>query len=155
MGITLKQLIYYIDQGNGHFEPFYEYMATTVGLDEFYARQLCTYFIIRGTQFERISNEMDGDVEVLVLKEVGRNLSGENEQNFRGKGIHIEFRSPNERENYQLLSRIPCETHFEVIRYLIKGIVDIPAIGQMLVTSTEIDEDRGVYVIYVTDLKAS
>ena len=151
----MKKLIYYIDKGNGHYEPFYEYTAAQVGLDEFYARQLCTYFIMRGTQFELISNEMEGDVEVLVCKEMGRNLSGEDEQSFRGRGIQIEFRSPNERENYRLLSRIPCETHFEVIRYLLKDVVDVPERGQMLVTSTEIDEDRGVYVVYVTDLKVS
>ncbi|MCS1382438.1 hypothetical protein NXZ75_09540 [Lysinibacillus sphaericus] len=54
-----------------------------------------------------------------------------------------------------MLLRIPCETHTEVIRYLLKNVVDIPNIGQMLVTSTEIDEDRGVYVIYVTELKVS
>ncbi len=149
----MKQLVYYIDKGNNHFEAFYEYMATDVGVDEFYARQLCTYFIMRGTQFELISNEMQEDVEVLVLKEIGRNLPGEDEQNFRGRGIHIEFRSPNERENYRLLSRIPCETHFDVIRYLLKDVVDVPLIGQMVVASTEIDEDRGVYVMYVTELK--
>lgn len=130
-------------------------METNVGVDEFYARQLCTYFIMRGTQYELISNEMEGNVEVLVLKEMGRNLSGEDERSFRDQGIHIEFRCPNEHENYRLLSRIPCETHFEVIRYLLKNVIDIPKIGQMLVTSTEIDEDRGVYVMYVTDLKVS
>ncbi|MGN7117685.1 RNA helicase [Lysinibacillus odysseyi] len=110
---------------------------------------------MRGTQYELISNEMEEDMEVLVLKEIGRNLSGEDERSFRGHGIHLEFRRPDERENYRLLSRIPCETHFEVIRYLLKDVVDVPGIGQMLVTSTEIDEDRGVYVIYVTDLKVS
>ena len=151
----LKQLIYYIDKGNGHFEPFYEYMIPDVGADEFYARQLCTYFIMKGTQYELISNEMDGDKEILVIKEMGRNLSGEDEKSFRGKGIHIEFRSPNERENYRLFSRIPCAAHFDVLRFLLKDIVDVPGSGQMLVTSKEIDEDRGVYVIYVTDLEVS
>ena len=151
----MKQLIYYIDKGNGHFEPFYEYMIPDVGADEFYARQLCTYFIMKGTQYELISNEMDGDKEILVIKEMGRNLSGEDEKSFRGKGIHIEFRSPNERENYRLFSRIPCAAHFDVLRFLLKDIVDVPGSGQMLVTSKEIDEDRGVYVIYVTDLEVS
>ena len=151
----MKQLIYYIDKGNGHFEPFYEYMIPDVGADEFYARQLCTYFIMKGTQYELISNEMDGDKEILVIKEMGRNLSGEDEKSFRGKGIHIEFRSPNERENYRLFSRIPCAAHFDVLRFLLKDIVDVPGSGQMLVTSKEIDEDRGVYVIYVTDLEKS
>lgn len=130
-------------------------MEPNVGLDEFYARQLCTYFIMQGIQYELISNEMEGNVEVLVLREMGRNLSGEDERSFREQGIHIEFRNPNEHKNYRLLLRIPCETHTEVIRYLLKNVVDIPNIGQMLVTSTEIDEDRGVYVIYVTELKVS
>ncbi len=39
--------------------------------------------------------------------------------------------------------------------FLLKDIVDVPGSGQMLVTSKEIDEDRGVYVIYVTDLEES
>ncbi len=151
----MKQLIYYIDKGNGHFEPFYEYMIPDVGADEFYARQLCTYFIMKGTQYELVSNEMDGDQEILVIKEMGRNLSGEDERSFRGKGIHVEFRSPNERQNYRLFSRIPCGAHFDVLRFLLKDIVDVPDYGQMLVTSKEIDEDRGVYVIYVTDLQES
>ena len=151
----MKQLIYYIDKGHGHYEPFYECMITNVGADEFYARQLCTYFIMRGTQYELISNEMDGDQEILIIREMGGNLSGEDERSFRSDGIHVEFRSPNERENYRLLSRIPCDSHFNVLRFLLKDIVDVPGIGQMVVTSKEIDEDRGVYVIYVKDLKES
>ena len=148
----MERLTYYIDRGNGNYDPFYEYTISSVGKDEMYARQLCTYFILRGTQYELISNEMDGEEDILVIKEMGRNLSGEDEKSFRGEGIHIEFRSPSERENFRLHSRIPCKTHFEVLRFLLKDIVDIPQIGRMLVTSTEIDEDRGVYVIYVKDL---
>lgn len=149
---TLKVLTYYIDKGSGQYEPFYEYFIPNVGIDEVYARQLCTYFIMRGTQYELVSTEMNGEKEVLVLKEVGRNLSGEDELSFRGKGLHVEFRSPNERENFRLLTRVPCSTHFDAIRFLLKDVVDIPHIGQKLVTSSEIDEDRGVYVLYVKDL---
>lgn len=148
----MEKLIYYIDKGNGQYEPFYEYSLPNIGLDEFYTRQLCTYFIMRGTQYELVANEMKGQEDILVIKEIGRNLSGEDEQIFRGKGIYLEFRSPIERDNYRLLSRIPCQTHFEVLRFLLKDVVDVPGIGQKLVTSREIDEDRGVYVIYIKDL---
>lgn len=148
----MKKITYYIDKGNSSFEPFYEYTVPIVGIDEFYARQLCTYFIMRGTQYELTANEMIGEEDILVIKEIGRNLPGEDEKNFRGKGIHIEFRSPDERENFRLLFRMPCNTHFDVLRYLIKDVVDVPGIGQKQVTSTEIDEDRGVYVIYVKEL---
>lgn len=148
----MEKLTYYIDKGNGHYEPFYEYTILNVGKDEFYARQLCTYFIMRGTQYELTSNEMNGEEDILVLKEIGRNLLGEKEISFRGKGLHIEFRSPEERENFRLLASISCDTHFDVLRFLLKDVVDVPGIGQKCVTSTEIDEDRGVYVLYVKDL---
>ncbi|WP_397536652.1 RNA helicase [Rummeliibacillus pycnus] len=149
----MKQLTYYIDKGNDYYERFYEYNIPNVGIDEFYARQLCTYFIIRGTQYKLTSNEMDGENDILVIKEIGRNLPGEDEKSFRGEGIHIEFRSPHERENYRLFSRISSISHFDALRFLLKDVVDVPGIGQKLVTSTEIDEDRGVYVIYVKDLE--
>jgi hypothetical protein len=148
----VKQLTYYLDKGNGQFEPFYQYNLPTVGVDECYARQLCTYFIVRGTQYELISNEMSAEEEILVVKETGRNLQGEKEKNYRGLGIHIEFRNHELRENYRLLSCTPYDSHYDVLRYLLKDVVDVPGTGQMLVTSTEIDEDRGVYVIYVKEL---
>ncbi|MGG3800922.1 RNA helicase [Metabacillus fastidiosus] len=148
----MKKLTYYIDRGNDFYEPLYEYRIPEAGVDELYARQLCTYFIMRGTEYELTANEMDGEEDILVIKEIGRNLPGEDEKSFRGQGVHIEFRSPNERENFPLISRIPCSTHFDALRFLLKDVVHIPGIGQKLVTSTEIDEDRGVYVIYVNDL---
>jgi hypothetical protein len=149
----LKKLTYYIDQGNGTYKPFYEYKAPDVGIDEFYARQLCTYFIMRGTQYELLANEMEGDEDVLVLKEIGRNYPALDEENFHGKGLYIEFRSHDERENYKKLVLLAVNTHFEIIRYLLKDIVDVPGQGLMETTSTEIDEDRSVYVIYVKPLE--
>lgn len=148
----MKKLTYFIHDGKGNYEPFYEYSINNVGLDEFYARQLCTYFIIKGRQYELVSNEMDRDEEILVLEERGRNNSVIDERNYRGLGIHVEFRRYQESENFKLLAVIPCRTHLEVIRYLLKDVTDIPDYGQMAVTSTEIDEDRGVYVLYVEDL---
>lgn len=151
----MERLVYYIDKGNGECVPFVEYSTKTIGQDELYARQLCHYFIYRGTQYELHSNELEGEDDVIVVKELGRNLSGEDERNFRGQGIQIEFRRPDERANYPLLLRIGCDSHFEVMRYLVKHVVTLQGFGQMLVTSTEIDEDRGVYVMYVTELDAS
>ena len=148
----MKKLIYYIDKGNGVYDPFYEYDAHTVGVDELYARQLCTYFIMRGQQYELVSNEMAGEEEILVIKDRGRNSNVLDEKIYRGQGLNIEVRRFCEAENYKLLSVIPCETHFDIIRYLLKDIVDVTGLGQKQVTSTEIDEDRGVYVLYTKDI---
>ncbi|CCF16974.1 hypothetical protein BLGI_4955 [Brevibacillus laterosporus GI-9] len=37
----------------------------------------------------------------------------------------------------------------DVVRYLLKDYIHIPELGHFEVDSTELDEDRGVYVIYV------
>jgi hypothetical protein len=148
----LKKLIYYLKDRNGKYRPLYEYNVSEVGIDELYARQLCTYFIMKGNQYELVSNEMDGEEEILVVRESGRNVTTADEFSYRGKGLNIEIRRFRESENYKRIAMIPCQTHFDIIRFLIKDIVDIPGIGQMAVTSTEIDEDRGVYVIYVKDI---
>lgn len=148
----MKKLTYYIEKNNGDYEPFYEYKVPGVGIDEVYARQLCTYFIMRGRQYELVSNEMDGEEEILVVKDLGRNPSVLDERGFHGQGLHIEIRRFREDENYKLLTVIPCQSHFDIIRYLLKDIVDVPDMGQKQVTSTEIDEDRGVYVLYIKDI---
>jgi hypothetical protein len=149
----MNKLTYFIDKGNGEYTPFYEYTVPAVGIDELYARQLCTYFIMRGIQYQLVSNEMEGDEDILVLQEIGRNVTVADEIGYRGKGLHIEIRKYREEENFKRLAVIPCETHFDIIRYLLKDVVDVPDMGQMLMTSTEIDEDRAVYVIYVKNLE--
>lgn len=148
----MKKLIYYIFKGNDEYEPFYEYTVPAVGIDELYARQLCTYFIMRGQQYELIANEMVEDEDILVIKDIGRNPHVLDEKVFRGNGLNIEIRRFRQDENYKLLTIIPCETHFDIIRYLLKDIIDVPGLGQKQVTSTEIDEDRGVYVLYIKDI---
>jgi len=148
----MKKLTYFIHDGKGGHEPFYEYITPEVGVDELYARQLCTYFIMRGRQYQLISNEMMDDEDILVLEDAGKNVTALDEVGYRGKGLHIEFRRSREEENYKRLAVIPCETHFDIIRYLLKDIVDVPGFGQMEMTSTEIDEDRSVYVIYVKNI---
>lgn len=116
----MKKLTYYIDLGNGHYEPFYEYHSSTVGLDELYARQLCTYFIMKGRQYELIANEMNGDEDILVIQDRGKNPHVLGERIYRGQGLHIEIRRFREQENFKLLAVIPCQSHFEIIRYLLK-----------------------------------
>lgn len=148
----MRKLTYFINRGNDDFEAFLEYSIPSVGEDELYARQLCTYFIIKGRQFELLSNEMKEDEEILVLNELRQNESFPDEAVYHGRGLNIEFRYFLQEEKYRLIEVLRCDTHFQIIRYLLKDVVDIPGAGQFFTTSTEIDEDRGVYVVYVKDL---
>jgi hypothetical protein len=148
----MQKLTYFIDRGNDEYESFYEYTVPNVGEDELYARQLCTYLILNGNQYQLISNEMQGNEEILVIHDLGPNEKLPDELLYQGQGLHVEFRRFRKEEQYRLISRIPCHTHFDVIRYLLKDVIDIPGLGQFFTTSTELDEDRGVYVLYVKNL---
>jgi hypothetical protein len=144
----MRKLIYYIDKGFNQYEPFYEYTVLAVGEDEIYARQLCNYFIKDGMQYELLANELEEDDEILTIKEIGLNEKAPDEMDYRGKGLYVEIRLNSRSENYRLLTKLPCQTHFEVIRYLLKDAILLSELGQFRITSREIDEDRGVYVLY-------
>ena len=148
----MNKLTYYVDKGTGEYEPFYEYTVPNVGIDELYARQLCTYFIINGQQYKVVSNELDGGEDIIVVKDIGNSARVMDEKTFHGNGLNMEIRRFREEENYKLLSIIPCQTHFDIIRYLLKDIINVTGLGQKQVTSSEIDEDRGVYVLYIKDI---
>ncbi|MFC0190126.1 RNA helicase [Fictibacillus aquaticus] len=143
------KLTYYIQRGD-NYEGFLTYsVPENLNEDEVYARQLCEYFVVKGKEYKLLSNEMAGKEEVLVVEEKGDARRFSDEKNYKGQGVHIEFREYRESGDMRLIRAMPLATHWEVIRYLLKDVIDIPEIGQFLRDSTEIDEDRGVYVIYL------
>lgn len=147
----MPQLIYFEERDN-HYQALYTYDITAIGIDECYARQLCTYTIIQGEQYELLANELVNDDEYLIVKHIAPNEAGECEQiNEHNKGIQLEIRNHDVATNYALLQRITCSTHYEIIRYLLKDNLAIQATTYH-VRSSEIDEDRGVYVLYVMPL---
>jgi hypothetical protein len=151
----MNKLTYYIDRGLNTYEPFLEYKAPAIEKDEMLARQLCTYHILQGRQYELVANEMTQKEEELTLKDLGENPKEADEQNYDPAfGIPVEFRKvlyPGSHGNAAntYLNTIKVDRHWDVLRYLTKDAVEVPAFGKMSVTSTEIDEDRSCYVIYV------
>ncbi len=145
------ELVYFIEKGFQQFEEVYHYPSETISKDEIYARQLCEYFIKDGKQYHLVSNEMDEEAEILVLKEEGSSTAFHDEIIYEGKGIHIEFRQYKRIGDMPLLYTLHVGTHWDAIRFLLKDYVDIPTVGQRERDSTEIDEDRNVYVIYVKE----
>ncbi|EFM12041.1 conserved hypothetical protein [Paenibacillus curdlanolyticus YK9] len=147
----MNKLTYYIKTGYDQYQTFMSYYSGNVGIDEMYARQLCTYLVANGRQYELLSNEMQYEEEALIIKELGPNERYMDEVNYRGQGIFVEFRKPS--EGGRRLAERHCSDHYSVMRYLLKDVVDVPGFGQMYTTSTEVDEDRGCYVVYVKGLE--
>ncbi|CCQ92300.1 DNA or RNA helicase of superfamily II [[Clostridium] ultunense Esp] len=152
-GVRMKELIYYVKRGEA-YHPIYEYkIPENMLADEAYARQLCTYFIKDGIQYELYANELHDEEEVIVLLEQGVPVSYPDEENYRDKGLFVEFRKPMNELLFTRIARVEVTSHYEVIRYLLKDLLKIPGTGLMERTSSEIDEDRGCYVIYVKEVK--
>lgn len=147
----MNKLIYYIDKGYENYEPFYEYLIPTIGPDEVYARQLCHYLVKDGKQYELLYNEMNETEELLIIKEIGENVKSPDEKSYT-KGISIEFRKIDRYDDHVFLESIKMNNHWETIRFLLKQYIEIPGLGLFETSSTELDEDRGCYVIYVKDL---
>ncbi|WP_456363633.1 RNA helicase [Priestia aryabhattai] len=147
----MKKLVYYIDKGYENYEPFYEYLIPNIEPDEVYARQLCTYLIKDGVQYELSYNEMNETEELLIIKELGENVKV-NDEKVYSKGISIEFRKIDRYDDHVYLSSIAVKNHWEAIRYLLKHYIKVENFGLFETSSTELDEDRGCYVIYLKDL---
>ncbi|ANC77967.1 hypothetical protein ABE65_014645 [Fictibacillus phosphorivorans] len=149
--MKIMELTYFIER-DYDYEAFLTYkIPENMHNDEKYARQLCEYFVTGGKEYELQSNEMKGSEEILIVKEVGEARRFTDETSYKGRGIFLEFRSYNSSGDMPVLHTQALNSHWDVIRYLLKDVVDIPGKGQFLRDSAEIDEDRAVYVMYVGD----
>ncbi|GAA3322565.1 hypothetical protein GCM10020331_042930 [Ectobacillus funiculus] len=64
-------LTYYLQKDDQSYEAFYTYKEGAMDANEVYARQLCEYFIVNGSQYRLLSNEMDGNEEMLIIEHLG------------------------------------------------------------------------------------
>ena len=145
------ELTYFIERDN-EYEAFLTYkIPENMHNDEKYARQLCEFFVTGGKEYELQSNEMKASEEILIVKEVGEARRFTEETSYKGRGIFLEFRSYHSSGDMPVLHTQALNSHWDVIRYLLKDVADIPGKGQYLRDSAEIDEDRAVYVMYVGD----
>ncbi|ANX13005.1 hypothetical protein ABE41_013415 [Fictibacillus arsenicus] len=147
--MRIMELTYYIEKSDG-YEPFLTYkIPENMQNDEKYARQLCEFFVTGQKEYELQSNEMKGSEEILIVKEKGPARRFSDETSYKGRGIFLEFRQYQNTGDMPLLHVQALNSHWDVMRYLLKDVVEIPRQGQFLRDSAELDEDRAVYVMYV------
>lgn len=147
-------LTYYLQKDDQSYEAFYTYKEGSIDANEIYARQLCEYFIVNGSQYRLLSNEMDGNEEMLIVEHLGAASALPGEVFYNNEGIRLEFREYLSPSHMPLLYTLQINPygrgHWEVIRYLLKDYIDVPTIGICKRDSAELDEDRRCYVLYVT-----
>ncbi|CAM4038093.1 hypothetical protein [Bacillus manliponensis] len=142
-------LTYYLQHGIHDYEPFYTYKSKDIDPNEIYARQLCEYFVVNKMQYELLSNEMFENEERLIVKHLGKATILQDEVFYENNSVCMEIREYKSQTSMPLLHTMRI-SHHEIIRYLLKDYIHIPAIGVRKRDCAEIDEDRSCYVLYVT-----
>ncbi|WP_214829525.1 hypothetical protein [Exiguobacterium algae] len=126
------------------FEPLYHY--TSLGLDEVLARRECEFFVKDGMTYKQRSSALEGDQYFLIY--VDRYTEGPADKKETDE-IKVEIRTLDDRFDNPLLEAYYVDRHLDALAMLGSQYVYVAG-KEYERDSAETDEDRGVYVLYVT-----
>ena len=137
-------LEYRLQKGTNSYEPIYYYSA--IDLPQILARRECEFFIKEGKTYKQLSSSIEGNLFVIyveLFEEAPIEFEKQSEQ-----GIKLEIRELNRLQYYPLLSTQYKSNHLEILS-VIGSVYTYLEQNEWERDSAEIDEDRGVYVLYV------
>ncbi|MFC7686986.1 hypothetical protein [Ureibacillus sp. GCM10028918] len=137
-------LEYRLHKGTNLYEPIYYY--TTIELSQILARRECEFFIKEGKTYKQLSSSIEGNLFVIYV-ELFEEAPIEPVEHTE-RGIKLEIRELNGRQNYPLLSTEYVSNHLDILS-IIGSVFTYLEKNEWERDSAEIDEDRGVYVLYV------
>ncbi|MDN4492546.1 hypothetical protein [Ureibacillus aquaedulcis] len=138
-------LEYRLHKATNLYEPIYYYKM--IELSQILARRECEFFIKEGKTYKQLSSSIEGNLFVIYVE-----LFEEGPielENTLEQGIKLEVRELNARQNYPLLSTEDVSNHLDILS-VIGSVYTYLEKNEWERDSAEIDEDRGVYVLYVT-----
>lgn len=142
--MAFSKLEYRINDEENGFPPLYHYKQ--IDRNEVFCRRLCDYFIKDGKVYRQTSSLKEDGLFVIFVEE-----DHEEEIFLHAKTyehIAIEIRLFQENEPSSLLFVFEVNRHEEALEYLGSDFVKFGEY-EYKVISTEIDEDRSAYVLYV------
>lgn len=138
-------LEYRLQKGQEQFIPIYHY--SDIELEQILARRECEFFVKEGVTYKQLSSAIEGDVFVIYLElhEEGPIEKAALVQ----EGIKLEVRELHALRNHPLITVEYMTNHLEVLS-MIGSVYTYYQGKEWERDSAEIDEDRQVYVLYVT-----
>lgn len=131
---------------NETYHSIYHYES--IDLEQVLARRECEFFVKEGVTYKQRSSAIEDDIHVIYVDEYEHAPKEEKESD--SEYLTLEVRELNSYRNHPLLTLKSFSNHLEVLSYL--GAVYTYFNGQEWERdSAEIDEDRKVYVLYVTE----
>ena len=139
-------LEYRLWEGNEQYTPLYYYEK--IDLEQILARRECEFFVKNGVTYKQVSAALEGDICVIYVKIFEEGPIESVHLSSQGD-LMLEIRELNALKNHPLVKTLHFERHIDILS-VIGATYTFVDECEWLRDSTELDEDRMVYVLYGT-----
>lgn len=145
MKFQFATLEYRLKEDKDQFVPIYHY--PDIELEQILARRECEFFVKEGVTYKQLSSAIEENRFVIYL-EIYEEGPVEKKDSLQ-EGIKLEIRELNALKNHPLITSEYMKNHLDVLS-MIGSVFTYSYNKEWERDSAEIDEDRKVYVLYVT-----
>jgi hypothetical protein len=139
-------LEYRLWKGNETYTPLYFYEH--IELEQILARRECEFFIKEGVTYKQVSSAKEDHLFVIYVEKYEENPPEPEDPASRGS-LKLEIRELNSIKGHPLIESVYLDDHLDVLSYIGSSFTYFLN-KEWERDSAELDEDRKVYVLYVT-----
>ncbi|MBA2872403.1 hypothetical protein HNQ85_002712 [Anoxybacillus calidus] len=122
------------------------YFYENIDLEQIITRRECEFFVKEGVTYRQLSSALENDTFAIYVEKYEQ---GEKEDEVNGHGLLLEVRELNSEKNHPIITTLELHSHLEIMAYIGSSFTYFHG-KEWLRDCAEIDEDRKLYVLYVT-----
>lgn len=122
------------------------YFYESIDLPQIITRRECEFFVKEGVTYRQVSSALEHDTFVIYVEEYER---GRKEAEVESNSLRLEVRELDAENKHPVIAALELSSHLDVMMYIGSSFTYFHR-KEWLRDSAEIDEDRKVYVLYVT-----
>jgi hypothetical protein len=122
------------------------YFYENIDLEQIITRRECEFFVKEGVTYRQLSSALENDTVAIYVEKYEQ---GVKEDEVNGHGLLLEVRELNAEKNHPVITTLELHSHLEVMVYIGNSFTYFQG-KEWLRDCAEIDEDRKLYVLYVT-----
>ncbi|MBB3869369.1 hypothetical protein HNR78_002262 [Parageobacillus toebii NBRC 107807] len=140
----VNRLEYRLWLGEENYRLLYFYES--IDLPQIIARRECEFFVKEGVAYQQVSSALEHDTFVIYVEEYER---GPKEAEVDSNDLLLEVRELDAENGHPVIATLELPSSLDVMAYIGNSFTYFQG-KEWLRDSSEIDEDRKVYVLYVT-----
>jgi hypothetical protein len=122
------------------------YFYENIDLEQIITRRECEFFVKEGVTYRQLSSALENDTFAIYVEKYEQ---GVKEDEVNGHGLLLEVRELNAEKNHPVITTLELHSHLEVMVYIGNSFTYFQG-KEWLRDCAGIDEDRKLYVLYVT-----